>query len=51
MVWYLWVILVIFITVFGLMIYACLIANEPFRGMDDQAQMEYLKTLRQQKKE
>lgn len=51
MAWYLWIVIAIFIIVFGLMIYACLIANEPFREIDDQAQMEYLKTLRQQKKE
>ena len=50
MAWYFWLIILIILTFFGLMIFALLSANEPFREDNDKAQMEWLKTLNKQKK-
>lgn len=51
MAWYVWVVIAICAILFGIMIFALMRANEPFRDLDDQEQIEYMQKLKEKKKE
>jgi len=50
MAWYAWLAIIIVLTLFGLLMFALLSANEPFREDSDKAQLEWLQKLREQTK-
>ena len=50
MAWYLQFIIIIILVLFGLIIFALVSINKPFREDSDKAQMEWLKKFREQEK-